>query len=46
MENFGEMKPDGTYPEGTVNALVNEKLHENNRSSQAVVFISFAYAHM
>lgn len=22
----GEMKPDGTYPEGTINAIVNEKL--------------------
>ena len=24
----GEMKPDGTYPKGTINALVNEKLKE------------------
>ncbi|MCJ7594053.1 MAG: hypothetical protein MUO52_04680, partial [Desulfobacterales bacterium] len=22
----GEMNPDGTYPKGTINALVNEKL--------------------
>jgi len=22
----GELKPDGTYPEGTINALVNDKL--------------------
>ena len=24
----GEMRPDGTYPEGTINGLVNEKLKE------------------
>jgi ATP-dependent Lon protease len=24
----GEIKPDGTYPKGTINALVNEKLRE------------------
>ena len=24
----GEMKPDGTYPKGTINALVNERLKE------------------
>jgi len=24
----GEMKPDGTYPKGTINALVNEKLKD------------------
>jgi ATP-dependent Lon protease len=24
----GELKPDGSYPKGTVNALVNEKLAE------------------
>lgn len=24
----GELKPDGTYPKGTINAMVNDKLKE------------------
>jgi hypothetical protein len=25
-KDAGELQPDGTYPEGTINAMVNEKL--------------------